>query len=348
MNARLEHARLHASSLLIDAMRSLERSNAQIVLVIDERGRLVGTMTDGDLRRALLGGAGLQSPLAPYYNRRFTSVTQKDTRTEVIEMMQARQIHQVPVLDLDGCVVGLHLLQEIVGAEDRPNWALVMAGGRGTRLLPLTESLPKPMLPVAGRPILERIVLHLVGHGIRRIFISVNYLAEIIERHFGDGERFGCRIEYLRETSALGTGGALSLLPEPPSAPLVALNGDLIVQFDVGRMLGFHEQGRYHATLAVHEYTHTIPFGVIEIDDDRVAALREKPTESWSTNAGIYVLGPELPARVPKGREFPMPAIIEGCLERGERVGAFRNEGDWIDVGRRAELSRARGEVVKP
>jgi NDP-sugar pyrophosphorylase family protein len=200
------------------------------------------------------------------------------------------------------------------------------------------------MIHVAGRPILERIILHLVGFGIRRIFLAVNYKADVIETHFGDGTRFGCRIEYLREETPLGTGGALSLLPAIPEHPILVLNGDLLTQFDVGSLLAFHARGKYRATVGIHEYAHTIPFGVVGLDEDRVVQIREKPSQVWLTNAGIYAIEPEVVARVPRnGDDYPLPALVEECLERKEPVGAFRIETDWIDVGRQAELQRARG-----
>jgi dTDP-glucose pyrophosphorylase len=326
-------------------MRSLEASRTRIVLVVRDDGVLAGTVTDGDIRRALLAGHGLDSPLAPIANRTFASVGPEATRAEVLDLMQARRVEQLPILDAGGRLVGLHLLHEVLGAVERPNWAVIMAGGRGTRLLPLTENVPKPMLKVAGRPILERIVLHLVGFGIRRIFISVNYLSDVIEEHFGDGSKWGCRIDYLREERPLGTGGSLSLLPEPPAVPLLALNGDLVVQFDVARMLAFHAEGSFKSTVAVHDYTHTVPFGVLDIAEGQVRDLKEKPTFVWPTNAGIYVLEPEVVARVPPDTEFPLPGLLEQCLQRGERVGAFRLDGDWIDVGRVGELRRARGHL---
>jgi NDP-sugar pyrophosphorylase family protein len=201
------------------------------------------------------------------------------------------------------------------------------------------------MVKVAGRPILERIVLHLVGFGIRRVFLAVNYLAEVIEEHLGDGNAFGCSIEYLREELPLGTGGALSLLPEAPSEPLLVLNGDLVSQFDVSQLLAFHTAGRYSATVAIHDYVHTVPFGVVNLDGARIRGLQEKPVHSWQVNAGIYVLEPTLVSRIPTRTPFPLPALIEECLDREEPVGAFHLEtGDWLDVGRHQELRRARGQ----
>jgi dTDP-glucose pyrophosphorylase len=334
-----------ASGRIVDAMRALERGNLQIVFVVDDAGAVLGTATDGDLRRALLAGASLDSSVSPYISRDFVRVGPGAGRAEVLDLMQAQAVGQVPVLDDRDHLVGVHLMREMLGQQERPNWAVIMAGGKGVRLRPITEHIPKSMLPVAGRPILERLVLHLVGHGFRRIFLAVNYLSEIIEHHFGDGSSLGCQIEYLRETKPLGTGGALTLLPEPPRAPLLVLNGDLVVQVDVDNLLAFHEAGRYRMTVAVHEYTHTVPFGVLDLEGARVTSITEKPTMSWRTNAGIYVLEPSLLRWVPPDVEFPLPAIAEGCLSRGEPVGAFHLQGDWIDVGRATELRRARGDV---
>lgn len=344
---RLANCQVHAASRIVDAMRALERGNIQIVFVTSSEGVVVGTVTDGDIRRALLAGASLQSPIAPHTIGEFVRVTPRSGRAEILDLMQAQAVGQVPVIDDAGRLVGVHLLREMLGIVERPNWAVVMAGGKGMRLRPLTENIPKSMIPVAGRPILERLVLHLVGHGVRRIFLAVNYLSEVIEQHFGDGSALGCQIEYLRETKPLGTGGALTLLPEPPTAPLLVLNGDLIVQFDVDGMLALHEQGSYRATVAVHEYTHTVPFGVVDVEGNRILGITEKPTMSWHTNAGIYVLEPSLLRRIPADVDFPLPALIRDCADRGDPVGAFRLEGDWIDVGRSSELKRARGEVER-
>jgi NDP-sugar pyrophosphorylase family protein len=169
-------------------------------------------------------------------------------------------------------------------------------------------------------------------------------MGDVIEEHFGDGRAFGCAIEYLREQQPLGTGGALSLVPEKTEHDLVVLNGDLLTQFDASRMLDFHASGRYKATVGVHQYVHIVPYGVVEYSEERITSLREKPAQSWATNAGIYVIAPELLGRVPRETHFPLPALIEDCLQRGEPVGAFAIGDDWIDVGQPTDLSRARGD----
>jgi NDP-sugar pyrophosphorylase family protein len=198
---------------------------------------------------------------------------------------------------------------------------------------------------VAGRPILERLIMHLMGHGVTDFYLSVNYLAHVIEDYFGDGRRLGCRITYLRETQPLGTGGPLSLLPSPPVAPLLVMNGDLVTQCNVDRMLQFHDEGRYLATFGVRAYSHTIPFGVARVDGDRLVEVREKPTTEMLINAGIYVLSPEAVAMVPAGESYPITDLFGRLLSEGRPVGAHVIEDDWIDVGRHEELKRARGEL---
>jgi dTDP-glucose pyrophosphorylase len=342
MRTRLEACRVLVGATVREAMWALERGGAEIALVVDDNGRLVGTMTDGDVRRALLAGAALDSPLEPHIQRTFTAVTTQAGRAEVIDLMRARTIGQIPIISADGQLVGLHLLHEIIGAKERLNWAVVMAGGKGSRLWPMTEDIPKPMLRVAGRPILERVVLHLAGFGIRRLFLSVNYLADVIADHFGDGSRFGCQIEYLREEQPLGTGGSLSLLPEPPSHPLIVMNGDLVTEADIGAMLDFHARAGQRATVGVRRYSHTVPFGCVEVDGDRIVQMEEKPSLVRLVNAGIYVIDPDLVARVPIRQEYPMPRLVDDCIARGERVAAFEIEADWIDIGQRDQLKRAR------
>lgn len=325
-----------------DALSALDVGASKIALAVDGDGRLAGVVTDGDLRRALLAGLTLDEPVSAIVNRKFISLSPGQGRADVLELMQARQIDAIPIVDADGRPVGLHLLHAFLAASPLGNWAVVMAGGRGQRLRPLTDTTPKPMLRVAGRPILERIVLHLAGAGIQRIFLAIKYGGQIIEDHFGDGRAFGCSIEYLREDEPLGTAGALSLLPEEPSDPLLVLNGDLITNVDIRGLLEFHVGGGHDATIGTRYYRHTIPFGCIEASGDRVVALREKPTLSRLVNTGIYVIEPAVQKRVPRGVEATMPEVIDALLADGGSVGAFEVEGDWIDVGQREQLEFAR------
>jgi dTDP-glucose pyrophosphorylase len=330
---------------LLEALRALDAGAESIVFVHDEGQRVVGTLTDGDIRRAILHSASLDARCLPSCMRKdFAFVTPATGRAEVLDIMRARDIGQLPILDSAGCLIGLHTIGQIIAVRERPNVAVILAGGRGSRLTPLTDSVPKPMLTVAGRPILERLVLHVMSHGLRRIYLSVNHLAQVIEAHFGDGSRFGCRIEYLHEDKPLGTGGPVGLLDPVPAQAVLVLNGDLVTQCDLGDLLDSHEAGQYAATIAVRPYSVQVPFGVVEVEGLRVVGVREKPTHRSLISAGLYVLSPEAIGMIPKNEEFPITELFAKCLAEGLPVGAHVVDQEWLDVGRHEELTRARGE----
>ncbi|MBL8839602.1 MAG: nucleotidyltransferase family protein [Alphaproteobacteria bacterium] len=255
----------------------------------------------------------------------------------------ARVIRHVPVIDGERRLVAIHFLRDLIGAAPKPNVAVIMAGGKGTRLRPLTDNLPKPMVEVAGRPILERLVLHLVGHGVSRIYLAVNFMAERIERHFGDGAAFGCRIEYLRETTALGTGGALSLLPSPPEHPFLVMNGDQITNVDVTKLLQFHAERGFAATVAAGPHSVEVPFGVVRESAGRLVEIEEKPTLHFVVNRGIYVLNPSVLGAVPMNCAFPITDLFGTLIADGHEVGVFYFDDQWIDVGRHEDFRRANG-----
>jgi NDP-sugar pyrophosphorylase family protein len=289
----------------------------------------------------------LDDPVLSYANQHCSSVSPTSERSYALDLMRALGLSQIPIVDQQKRLIGVHLLRDILGSIERPNWAVIMAGGRGERLRPLTDTIPKPMIKVAGRPILERLVLHYVGHGVRTIFVAVNYMSYVIQEYFGDGTQFGCEIHYLEESRPLGTAGAISLLPTLPQHPLLVTNGDLITDFDVGAILSLHEQQGHAITVGVREYRHTVPFGVMEMEGGTVRSVREKPSLVCLANAGVYVLQPRLVTRIEKDKEFTMPELIEDCLLRNELVGGYAIDGEWLDVGRPADLRIAVGAVVK-
>jgi len=335
---------VHADATLREALEVIDQGAESIAFVADGQGCVLGTLSDGDVRRALLRGRGLDDRCLPETMRRdFVHVSPETGRAEVLDLMRARDVGQLPVLDRAGRLCGLHTIGRLLSAAERANPVVILAGGRGTRLHPITENLPKPMVAVAGRPILERLVLHLMSHGVRNFYLSVNYLAHIIEDHFGDGSRFGCRIEYLRESEPLGTGGPLSLLDPVPEQPVVVLNGDLVTQCDIGRMIDFHERGGYIATFGLRPYEIEIPFGVATVEDHELTALEEKPTQRMLVNAGIYVLSPDAVRMIPKNRNFPITDLFGRCLQERMPVGAHVLEEEWLDVGRPEELLKANG-----
>lgn len=348
MIGRLAGLCVDTDSSIRATMLAIDTGGCEVALVLDRDRRLAGIVTDGDTRRALLRGASLDDAVTPYISTDFTAVTTDHDRAAVLDLMHARLIGQVPVVDCEGRPVALHRLHDLVAPEEHPNTAVIMAGGKGTRLRPITETVPKPMVTVAGRPILERIVLHLVGSGVSRIFLAVNYMGDQIEAHFGDGERFGAEIEYLREDPAtpLGTAGALRLLPpevRDDRDAILVMNGDLVTSFDVGALLEAHGTADYAATIAARDHAHQVPFGVLETSGSDVVGIEEKPTRSWLVNAGIYALDPALVKDVPPGVEYPITDLLSGALRRGRRVGVHRIDSDWVDVGHHDELRRARG-----
>lgn len=326
-----------------DAMAAINDNCREVVLVEEASGRIVGVITDGDIRRGLLSGLSMAARAASVMSRQFLTVGSGTQRAEVLDLMKAMHIRQVPVLEADGRLVGIHFLEEIIAATTIENVAVIMAGGRGSRLRPITENCPKPMVMVAGRPILERIVLHLVGCGVRQIYISINYLGQMVENHFGDGARFGCRIEYLREGKELGTGGALGLLPVKPSHPLLVLNGDQITRIHVQSFLARHVETQASATMAVGSYQHEVPFGVVHEQGGWMTRLEEKPSLTMLVNRGMYVLDPDVLDIVPQEKSFPITELFDRIIERGGRVATYFSDEEWLDVGRPADLLKARG-----
>jgi len=333
-------------STLLDCLKVIDNAGTGIALAVDNRKKLIGTVSDGDIRRALIKGIPLSETVKSLINQSYFSVSPESPRIEVLDIMQARKFEQVPIIDDDGIVVGMHLLREILGeSKDLPNIAVIMAGGKGTRLHPITNNIPKPMVKVAGRPILERIVLHLISHGITQIYISVNYLSKIIEDHFKDGSHLGCNIKYLKEDNFLGSGGSLSLLPEVKKHPILVMNGDLITDIDFNQLINAHVSEKYFATICAYSYLHKIPFGCIEQYNGELLNLEEKPLLEKNINAGIYVLSPKAVKTIPKDTFFPITEIFEYGLKHKQKCGVFMLENEWNDVGTVEELKSARKEL---
>ena len=345
----LQQACAPVDATLRDVAMVIDRLASSMCMLTDEDGRLFGLLTDGDLRRAMLGGATLDDPARPYATVKAQTVDAGTPRALVLDLMRALRIAAVPEIDDQRRILGLHTLSDVVGPEPLPHVAVIMAGGKGTRLGELTRDTPKPLMSVAGRSIIEWIVLNVIGGGIREIFVSVNHMADQIEEHLGDGSRLGCTIRYLREESdrPLGTAGSLRLLLEARpdlTHPALVMNGDLMVQFDPAQLLEHHRRQEAAVTVSVRSYQHEIPFGVVESDDrNEVTAITEKPTISCDVNAGVYAVAPEAMRLLPEGRPSTMPELVQVCLDRGERVAAWRIDSEWIDVGSPVDLARAKG-----
>ena len=311
---------------------------------MDEDNRLLGTVTDGDIRRALLRGETLDTPVGQIMCRDFRSLAASASEEEALALMRHETLHQIPALDAQGRVVRLFLLEELIKVASLSNPVVIMAGGEGKRLRPLTLDCPKPMLRISGKPLLEIILEHCIDAGFHNFYFAVNYLKEHIKDYFKDGLRWHVKIQYLEEEKPLGTAGALSLLPQKPSKPFLVLNGDVLTRVDYTRLLRYHTEHEAIATLCVREHTTQIPYGVVHTDDLRVLTLEEKPVLSHYVNAGIYLLDPRLLDLVPQNHFLDMPQLLEQAVQKQYSVSAFPIHEYWLDVGLPETLDRAHDE----
>jgi dTDP-glucose pyrophosphorylase len=324
-----------------DALTVLDAVAARIALVADAGDRLLGTVTDGDVRRGLLAGHGLDIGVSEIMNRTPKTVPPEVDRRDALRMMNQLGILHLPIVDAGGRLIGLHVLSELLENERRDNWVVLMAGGEGRRLHPITRDIPKPMIPVGGRPILETILNAFLEYGFYKFFISLNYRGEQIRDYFGDGRRWGAEITYLQENEKRGTAGCLSLLPYVPDKPLFVMNGDLLTKVNFKSLLDFHIGNRAAATMCVREYEVEVPFGVVEIEDSRIVGIEEKPVNKYFINSGIYVLDPDCLKAVPQSGVFDMTTLFGEMIGNERKIGSFPIFEYWMDIGRMTDLERA-------
>lgn len=342
-----ERTLVSLDSTIKEVIQAIDTSALQIALVVDEHRQLQGTVTDGDIRRGFLKGKTLEDSVQDIMNTHPLTVQQHEDYPHMIRLMRQRAIHQIPIVDDAGVVVGLESIDDLLEPVVRDNWVVLMAGGLGTRLYPLTEHCPKPLLKVGNKPILETIMENFMSYGLRKFYISVNYKAEMIEEYFGDGSKWGVEIRYLREEKRLGTAGALSLIPETPSAPLIVMNGDLLTKVNFAQLLQFHHEQKSLATLCVRDFEYQVPYGVVRVDEQKLQAIVEKPIEHYFVNAGIYVLNPEVLDEVPRDAFYDMPTLFETLVESKRNASVFPIREYWMDIGRMDDFERAKSEYME-
>lgn len=320
----------------------LSQNTLQIVLVVDECTKLLGTVTDGDIRRALLAGHSMASPVEKFMESDPTYVHTAESRRRRLQILQDRALLHLPVIDDEGSVVGLETIQELLFRRKRNNRVLLMAGGFGKRLYPLTKDIPKPMLPVGGKPILEMILEQLAEEGFHHFVLSVHYRAQQIRDHFCNGEKWGVEIKYLEEEEPLGTGGAVGMLEiDEIDEPFIVMNGDLLTKVDFAQLVSHHTQSGSSATMCVREYEFTVPFGVVERDGWNMKKIVEKPVKQWFINAGIYVLQPELIGSFESNSALEMPDLLNKLSKEGKKVSMFPVHEHWVDIGHMEEYRQA-------
>lgn len=338
---------LHENASIQDAIDNLNQFGFKIVLVVNKSNQLLGTVSDGDIRRGLLKGLDLCSSITTIIHKNALVAPPEMSRDIVMQLMVANKIQQIPVVDGNRLIVDLHLWDAITTPTVRDNLMVIMAGGLGTRLLPHTEECPKPMVLVSGKPMLEHIIERAKLAGFSNFIISVRYLGHMIEEYFGNGDRLSVKINYLKEDSPLGTAGALSLLNPRPDSPFVVTNGDVLTDVQYGEMLDFHNRNNARATMAVrvHEWQH--PFGVVHTDGIEIVGFEEKPLAKTHINAGIYVLSPNVLDDMGYGERCDMPTIFERLLAKSQRIVAYPMHEPWLDVGRPSDLEIANTTNIK-
>lgn len=324
-----------------EAIEIIDRNSQQIAVVADKEGRLLGTVTDGDVRRGILKGIPMDSPVSRIMNPHPIKIPKLTDRKSILNLLRVNQVRHLPVVDGEGRVVGIERLDELLAESDHGNWVVVMAGGLGRRLGTLTDHCPKPMLKVGGKPVLETMLEQLIRQGFSRFCFSVNYKAEQVKEYFGDGAQWGAEIHYISENKRMGTAGSLSLLPFETTEPILVINGDILTRLSFEQLLDFHLEHRARATIAVTTYDYQVPYGVIKANRDRLVGFEEKPVYSSFINAGIYVLNPGVLSRIPKDSRFEMNSLFENMLRNDEPVCIFPIREYWIDIGGLRDFDRA-------
>ena len=339
-----QSALITSSSTFREAIEIINNSALQVGLVVDEQRRLLGMVTDGTIRRAILRGVSMEENIQQVMFTSFKTASVSDSKEEILAAMKKEEIRHIPVVDENGVIQGLKVLIEMLSAERKENVVVLMAGGLGTRLRPLTEKCPKPLLKVGDRPILETILQSFAAQGFYRFYLSVNYCSEMIKEYFGNGEKWGVKIDYLEEDRRLGTAGALSLLPERPEQPFFVMNGDLLTKIDFEKLLDFHSGHETAATMCVRQYDYQIPYGVVRFKGVHLQGIDEKPIHKIFVNAGIYTLSPEVLDHIPKNQFFNMPSLFQIIGSEEIKTTVFPVREYWMDIGQMKDFEQANGE----
>lgn len=327
-----------------ETVKVIDEGGLQVALVVDDARHMLGMVTDGDIRRGILAGITLDMPVASLMNTTPLYATVDDDPPNLLALMRQHGVLQIPIVDSERVLLGLETLVALLQPKLRNGIVVLMAGGLGTRLRPLTDESPKPMLRVGDKPILETILQNFIDYGFHRFYLSVNYKAEMIRSYFGDGSRWGIEIRYLEEQDRLGTAGALSLLPENPDSPIIVMNGDILTRINFDALLDFHDVNGSAATLCVREYAYTVPYGVVSMDGNRLMSWVEKPEEKKFVSAGIYVLNPDVLGLIPKGSYYDMPTLFQSVMALGKTSIGFPIHEYWLDIGRMEDFERAHAD----
>ena len=335
---------LKITAKIRDAIFALDKSSKKIVLIVDDYTNLIGVVADGDIRRGLLKNIQLDDSIEKVILRNPITCKPEDEPEKLLEIALSKKIYQIPIVEKQGKLIGLYQVDDLIKPAQKSNPVVLMAGGMGTRLHPLTEDKPKPLLHVGGKPILETIIHNFKKCGFSNFYLSVNYKSEMIEDNFKDGSSLGVNINYIREHEQLGTAGALAYLKDKIKESFFVMNGDILTNLNFNDFLSFHQKHQSLATMGVRTYEHQIPYGVIQSNQDRITNIKEKPVETSLVNAGIYILEPQTLEGLKENERVDMPSIFDNLIVNEQKALSYLINDYWVDIGRLEELRRADAE----
>jgi dTDP-glucose pyrophosphorylase/predicted transcriptional regulator len=326
---------------ILKVLEIIDRGALQFAIVVDTDRKLVGTVTDGDIRRGILKGKSLETPVSQIMNTKPTTTGINESKELIFQRMKLEGLKQLPIVGEDNRIISVEFFEDLIQSKIRSNVVCLMAGGLGKRLKPLTDNIPKPLLKVGNKPILLTIIESFLEYGFNNFLISVNYKAELIEGYFKDGSQFGAKINYIRERMQLGTAGALSLLKQEMEEPFFVMNGDILTKINFSQLLDFHLESKAIGTMCVRPFDYQVPYGVVETDGMYLKNIIEKPSFQYFVNAGIYVLEPEVLGFIPYNTYFDMPSLFNTALEKGKSTVIFPLREYWLDIGHLPDFNRA-------
>tara|TARA_Y100000389_G_C17463452_1_gene523544 strand:- start:2802 stop:3848 length:1047 start_codon:yes stop_codon:yes gene_type:complete len=332
------------STSILEVLRIIDKSFKQIAIVVNENKKLLGTVCDGDIRRAILKNISLDEPVKKIYSKNPTVAKINNSKEEILNICRLKKIHQIPIIDDKGNLVGLEILDELIAKKTKSNKVVLMVGGLGTRLRPLTENIPKPMLKVGNKPILQTIVEKFSQYGYKNIVMCVNYKLDIIQDYFGDGSEFDVNIDYILENKRMGTAGGLSLIDEKLTEPFFVMNADLLTAVNFEHLHDFHITNNSLGTMCVQYYDFKVPYGVVNVENTKILSVKEKPTQKYFINAGIYMLSPECLKYIPHNQFYDMPTLFEKLISENQNVISFPLREYWLDIGHLEEYEKANKE----
>lgn len=350
MNKNLKDLLINKDSSIFETLECIDKSAKAIAFVIDkENGCFLGTITDGDIRRALLKNKDLKEKISNLYNENYIYVEEGTSLNKVKKLFVEQKIKVIPVLDKDKVLVGYYEIDDVVSySKDRSsNPVLIMAGGLGSRLKPLTDDMPKPMLTVGNKPILQTIIEQFRNSGFDNIYISVNYKSDIIKNYFRDGSDFDVNITYIEETKRMGTAGAIKLAQKYLDEPFFVMNGDILTTINYKEFLEFHIENNFSMSIGSREYEMQVPYGVLERDELSVTSLKEKPVYSYTVSGGMYVLNPDIVDMIPEDEFYDITQLINSVVDNNLKVGSFPIREYWMDIGRIEDYNQANQDINK-